>query len=142
MSHFKNKSWKSFIIFISNLFQTVITCSYYLSLIFLPVNKEAYLFTCSALLVEIRSLLITRCKITCYLLQNSPVTCCRSCFLQKITRYLFQKLLIEKIHLLLVAKLACYLLQKLVVTKVHSLVIAKLACHSSQKLLVAKIRLL
>ena len=53
--------------------------------------EEAQLFTRCSLLVEIHSLLVTRCKIrslliatfACYSLQSSFVTRCRSCSLQK-----------------------------------------------------------
>ena len=57
----------------------------------------------------IHSLLVTRCKITRYLLQNSLVTRCRSCSLQKVTCYSLQKLLVAKNHSLLATKFArCY----------------------------------
>ena len=57
-------------------------------------------FTRCSLLVEIHSLLVTRCKITRCSLQNSVVTRCRSCPLQNslVTR--------SKIRLLLVAEVA------------------------------------
>ena len=88
--------------------------------------------TRGSLLVEIHSLLVTRCKITRYSLQNSLVTCCRSYSLQKFTRYSLQKLFVEKIHSLLVAKIARYSLQKLLVAKIHSLLVAKVArCKNS-----------
>ena len=69
--------------------------------------------------VTFHSLLVTRCKITRYSLQNLLVTCCRSCSLQKITRYSLQKLLVAKNLSLLVAKFARYSLQKLFVAKSH-----------------------
>ena len=90
-------------------------------------NKRGVTF--HSLLVEIHSLLVTRCKITRYSLQNALVTRCRSCSLQKITRYLLQKLLVAKNHSLLVAEVArC---KKSLVTrcKIHSLLVAKI--HSS-----------
>ena len=60
----------------------------------------------------IHSLLVTRCKITRYLLQNSLVTRCRSCSLQKVTCYSLQKLLVAKNHSLLATKFARCSLQK------------------------------
>ena len=71
------------------------------------------------------SMLVTRCKIKHYALQNLLVTGFKSCSLQKITHYFLQKLLVAKIHFLLVAKFACYSLQKLLVAKNHSLLVAK-----------------
>ena len=61
-------------------------------------------FHSCSLLVEIHSLLATRCK---------------------ITRYSMQKLLAAKNHSLLVAKFARYSLQKLLVAKIHSSLIVK-----------------
>ena len=61
--------------------------------------------------ISFHSLLVTRCKITRFSLQNSLVTRCRRCSLQKITRYSLQRLLVAKHHLLLVAKFARYSLQ-------------------------------
>ena len=57
-----------------------------------PCNCLLRCTRCS-LLVEIHSLLVACCKITCYSLQNLLVTRCRSCLYQKITRYSFQNLL-------------------------------------------------
>ena len=82
-------------------------------------------------------MLVTRCKITRYSLQNLLVSRCRSCLLQKITRYSLQKLLVTKSHSLLVAKFARYSLQKvtryslqkLLVAENHSLLVAKFACY-------------
>ena len=88
-------------------------------------------------------MLVTRCNITHYSLQNSLVTRCRSCSLQKVTRYSLQKVLVAKNHSLLVAeianhslfvaKFAHYSLQKLLVAKNHSLLVAKFARCSLQK---------
>ena len=85
------------------------------------------------LLVKIHSLLVTRCKISRYSLQNSLVTHCKSCWLQKSTRYSLPKLLVAEIHSLLVAKFTHYSLQKvtrysfqkLLVVKSHSLLLPK-----------------
>ena len=94
---------------VTNLFQ--IFCDWLQ--LFLTKKEEAQLFTRCSLLVEIHSLLVARCKITCYSLQNSLVIRCTSCLLQKITRYSLQKLLVAKNHSLLVAKFARYSLQKI-----------------------------
>ena len=80
-------------------------------------------------------LLVTRSKITRYLLQNSLVTRCRSYSLQEFTPYLFHKLLVAKNHSLLAAKFSRYLLQKkLLIAKNHSSVVAKFACYSLQQI--------
>ena len=98
-------------------------------------QSEAQLFTRCSLLVEVHSLLVTRSKITRYLLQNPLVTCCRSYSLQEFTPYLFHKLLVAKTHSLLVVKFSRYLLQKkLLIVKNHSLVVAKFACYSLQQI--------
>ena len=57
-------------------------------------NKRGVTF--HSLLVETHSLLVTCCKTTRYSLQNSLVTRCRSCSLQKITRYSLQNLLVTR----------------------------------------------
>ena len=82
--------------------------------------NEAKLFTRCSLLVESHSLLVTRCKITRYSLQNSLVNCCRSCSLQKN-------------YSLPVAKLAC-LLKKSVVTQCKKSFITLWNNHKSIKL--------
>ena len=66
----------------------------YCLILLLPLITEAQLFTRCSLLVEIHSLLVARCKITCYSLQKSLVTRCRSCSLQKFTRYSLQNSLV------------------------------------------------
>ena len=58
---------------------------------------EAYLFTRCLLLVQIHSLLVTRCKISRYSLRNSLVTRCRSCLLQNVTCYSLQSYSLKKI---------------------------------------------
>ena len=58
---------------------------------------EAYLFTRCLLLVQIHSLLVTRCKISRYSLRNSRVTRCRSCLLQNVTCYSLQSYSLKKI---------------------------------------------
>ena len=99
--------------------------------------------------VTFHSLLITRCeitryslqKITCYSLQNSLVTCGRSCSLQKFTRYSLQKFTRYSLQNLLVTPHRTCTLQKitrlslqnslvtrcknLLVVKKHSLLVAK-----------------
>ena len=65
------------------------------------------------------SLLITRCKITCYSLQKLVIAKYRSLLVAKFAHYLLQKLFVTKNHLLLVAKFARYSLQKLFVAKNH-----------------------
>ena len=87
------------------------------------------------LLIEIYSLLVTRCKTTRYSSQNSHITRCRSYSLQKFTRYSLLKLLVAKIHSLLVATFARYSLQKLLVARNHSLLVAKFACYSLQQII-------
>ena len=89
------------------------------------MQNEASLFTRCSLLVEIHSLLVTRCKITRHSMRSSLVTHCRGCSLQKVTRHSLQKLLVAKNHSFLVAKFACYSLKKLLVAKNHSLLVAK-----------------
>ena len=83
---------------------------------------------CNFSLVARYSFKFTRCKITRYSLQNSPVTCCGSCSLQKVTRYSLQKLLVAKNHLLLVMKFAFY-----------SLLVAKIINHSLKQSQVHKV---
>ena len=68
------------------------------------MQNEASLFTRCSLLVEIHSLLVTRCKITRHSMRSSLVTHCRGCSLQKVTRHSLQKLLVAKNHSFLVAK--------------------------------------
>ena len=103
-----------------------------------PLIFEVQLFTRCLLLVKTHSLLVTRCENTRYSLKNSPVTCCRSCSLQKVTRYSLQKLLFAKNHSSFVLKFACYSLQKLLLEEIHLLLVAKLSCYSLHKLLAAK----
>ena len=108
-------------------------------------------------LVACYSFLITRCKITRYSLQNSLVTRCRSCSLQKSILALckIRSLLVAEIHSLLVVKFARYSLQKfaryfnaeVARCKIHSLLVAEVArCKKSllliKKLLVLKSHLL
>ena len=113
---------------VTNLFQ--IFCDWLQ--LFLTKKEEAQLFTRCSLLVEIHSLLVTRCKITRYLLQNSLVTRCRSCSLQKVTRLVTRC----KIRSLLVAEVArC---KKSLVTRCRSCSLQKITRYSLQKLLVAK----
>ena len=54
--------------------------------------------TFHSLLIEIHSLLVTRCKITSYSFQNSLVTRCRSCLSQRslITRCKIRTLLVAE----------------------------------------------
>ena len=66
-------------------------------------------------------MLVTRCKITCYSLQNPLVTRCRSCSLQKITRYSLQNSLVTRCRSWSLQKITRYSLQKLLVPKHHSL---------------------
>ena len=116
-------------------------------------------FNRCSLLVEIYSLLIIRCKIIHYSLQNSLiipcrsfslqnslVTRCKSYSLQKITCYLLQKLLVAKNYSLLVAKFICYSLKKFtryalqnsLVTKHLPSLVAKLLAATNHLLLNAK----
>ena len=93
--------------------------------------------------VTFHLLFVTRCDITCYLLQNLLVTRCRSCSLQKVTRYSLQKLLVTKIHELFVSKVARYSLQKLFAAKNHSSFVANslvtlCKSYSLQNLLVTR----
>ena len=74
--------------------------------------------------ISFHSLLVTRCKITRYSLQNSLVTRCRSCSLQKITRYSLQKLLVAKNHSLLVAVVARCKTSLATRCKIRSLLVA------------------
>ena len=83
--------------------------------------------------VTFHSLLVTRCKITRYLLQNLLFK--KSSSLQKITRYSLQKLLVAKNYWLLIAKNHSLFVaevarcKKLLVThcKTHSLLVAEVA---------------
>ena len=77
------------------------------------------LFTRCSLLVEIHSMLVTRCKITSYALQNSLVTRCKSCSLQKVTCYSLQKI-------------AHYSLQNSLITRCRSCSLQKFTCYSLQ----------
>ena len=71
--------------------------------------------------VTFHSLLVTRCKITRYSLQNSLVT------VTEITRC--KNLLVTRCNnrLLLVAKFARYALKKLLVAKIHWLIVTEVA---------------
>ena len=62
-------------------------------------------------------MLVTRCKITRYSLQNSLVTRCRSCSLQKITRYSLQNSLVNRCRSCSLQKITRYLLQNSLVTR-------------------------
>ena len=75
-------------------------------------------------------MLVTRCKTTCYSLQNLLVSRCRSCSLQKITRYSLENCSFQKI--------TCYSLQISLVTLCRSCSLQKITRYSFQKLLVAK----
>ena len=77
-------------------------------------------FTRCSLLVEIHSLLVTCCKITRYSFQNSLLTPCRSCSLQKITSYSLQNLLVTCCRSCSLQRLICYSLQNLLVARCRS----------------------
>ena len=78
--------------------------------------------------------LVTRCKIRSLLLQNSLVTRCRSCSLQKITRYSLQDFLLTRCRSCSLQKITHYSLQNLLVIhcKSCSLLVAEIArCKKS-----------
>ena len=112
------------------------------------LSCEAYIFTHCLLLVEIHSLFVTRCKITRYSFQNSPVTP-----LQNSPVTPLQRLLVAKIHSLLVAEVVrckkslvaeVVRCKKLLVTrcKIRSLLLVEVAHCKIQLLLVATNHLL
>ena len=100
------------------------------------------LFTRCSLLVEIHSMLVTRCKITSYALQNSLVTRCKSCSLQKVTCYSLQKIahyslqnsLITRCRSCSLQKFTCYSLQNSLVTPCRSCFLQKITHYSLQKI--------
>ena len=100
------------------------------------------LFTRCLLLVEIHSMLVTRCKITSYALQNSLVTRCKSCSLQKVTCYSLQKIahyslqnsLITRCRSCSLQKFTCYSLQNSLVTPCRSCFLQKITHYSLQKI--------
>ena len=122
-----------------------------LLMILLTVHSSIEGVNFYSLLVEIHSLLVTRCKIRLLLVaevarcKKSLVTRCRSCSLQNITRYSLQKLVLAKItryslwislvtrcRTCSLQKMTRYLLQKLLVAKHHSLLVAEVArCKKS-----------
>ena len=117
---------------VTNLFQ--IFCDWLQ--LFLTRKEEAQLFTRCSLLVEIHSLLVTRCKITRYLLQNSLVTRCRSCSLQKFTRYSLQNSLVTRCRSCSLQKITRYSLQNSLVTRCKKSLVTRCKIHS---LLVAEV---
>ena len=85
-------------------------------------------------LVACYSFPITRCKITRYSLQNSLVTRCRSCSLQKSILALckIRSLLVAEIHSLLIVKFARYFNAEVARCKIYSLLVAEVArCKKS-----------
>ena len=106
------------------------------------------LFTRCSLLVEIHSMLVTRCKITSYALQNSLVTRCKSCSLQKVTCYSLQKIahyslqnsLITRCRSCSLQKFTCYSLQNSLITRCRSCSLQKFTCYSLQNSLVTPCR--
>ena len=91
---------------------------------------EAYLFTRCLLLVQIHSLLVTRCKISRYSLRNSLVTRCRSCLLQNVTCYSLQSYSLKKI--------TRYSLQNSLATHCRSCSLQKFTRYSLQNSLVTR----
>ena len=126
-----------------------------LLMILLTVHSSIEGVNFYSLLVEIHSLLVTRCKIRLLLVaevarcKKSLVTRCRSCSLQNITRYSLQKLLVAKNHSLVLAeaarckkslatpckncslqKITRYLLQNSLVARCRSCLLQIITCHS------------
>ena len=126
-----------------------------LLMILLTVHSSIEGVNFYSLLVEIHSLLVTRCKIRLLLVaevarcKKSLVTRCRSCSLQNITRYSLQKLLVAKNHSLVLAeaarckkslatpckncslqKITLYLLQNSLVARCRSCLLQIITCHS------------
>ena len=91
---------------------------------------EAYLFTRCLLLVQIHSLLVTRCKIRRYSLRNSLVTRCRSCLLQNVTCYSLQSYSLKKT--------TRYSLQNSLATHCRSCSLQKFTRYSLQNSLVTR----
>ena len=88
--------------------------------------------------VTFHSLLVTRCKITRYSLQNSLVTCCRSCSLQKFTRYALQNSLVTRCRSCSLQKFTRYSLQNSLVTRCRSCSLQKITRYSLQNSLVTR----
>ena len=83
-------------------------------------NHSLFVAKFARYLLQIHQLLIIRCKTTRYSLQNSLVTRCRNCLLQKITRYSLQNFLVARCRGWLLQKATRYLLQNSLVARCRS----------------------
>ena len=116
-----------------------------LLMILLTVHSSIEGVNFYSLLVEIHSLLVTRCKIRLLLVaevarcKKSLVTRCRSCSLQKITRYSLQNSLVTRCRSSSLQKITRYSLQNSLVARCRSCSLLKITRYSLKKLLVAKV---